>query len=140
MKYLHYLLIGAALTCSACTTTPDPREVEAEETLEKARVEFLQKQYESSVITLMPLVREGHPDAQYSVGYMYYYGLGVPRNADFGRQLIQAAAQQGNERAIQAITTFAQQQATLGPSLSKPATPGNELVVNPDSDGPPKFF
>lgn len=139
MKYLRYLLIGVMLACIGCATQT-PKELETEEALEKARKEFLAKHYEDSAITLMPLVREGNADAQYSLGYMYYYGLGVPRNINYGRQLIQASAAQANERAIQAINTFAQQQATLGPSLNKPATPGNQLTVNPDDVGPPTFF
>jgi len=137
MKYLRYLLISFVVACSACAINP---QVKIDETLEKAREEYKQKKYQETAITLMPLVREGNPDAQYTLGYLYFYGMGVPRNVNFGRQLIQAAAEQGNIRALAAINTFAQQTATLGPSLDQPSAPGNELLVSPDDIGAPSFF
>lgn len=115
MNYLRYLLISVAVLCSACATTEkDQEELEQEKQLELAREQFLRKDYESSAITLLDLVREGNPEAQYSMGYLYYYGLGVPRNINYGRQLIQAAAEQENQRAIEALKLLDRQTAALG--------------------------
>lgn len=119
MNYLRYLLVSIALLCSACVTTEkDDEELEAQAQLDLAREQFLRKDYESSAITLLDLVREGNPEAQYSMGYLYYYGLGVPRNINYGRQLIQAAAEQKNDRAIEALKLLDRQTAALGPSVA----------------------
>ncbi|MFI4955166.1 MAG: hypothetical protein ACHP9Y_04555 [Gammaproteobacteria bacterium] len=119
MNYLRYLLISVALLCSACATNQkDEEDIEAEKQLDLAREQFLRKDYESSAISLLDLVRDGNADAQYSMGYLYYYGLGVPRNINYGRQLIQAAAEQNNARAIEALKLLDRQTAALGPSES----------------------
>lgn len=132
MNHLRYLLILIAVLCSACVTTEkDEAEIETEEQLELAREQFLRKDYESSAITLLPLVRDGNSDAEYSLGYLYYYGLGVPRNINYGRQLIQSSAEQGNERAIEAITLLARQTAALGPVVAHDPIDKNAVYVDP---------
>lgn len=127
MKNLRYLLIGTVMLCSACVKNTD--EIEARQTMDKAKQEYQQKQYESAAITLMPLVRKGNPEAQYTLGYLYFYGLGVHRNTNYGRQLIQTSAEQGNVKAIEALATFAQQEATLGPSVDKAQLPSVDMPI-----------
>ncbi len=44
----------------------------------------------------------GDPDAQYALGYMYYYGKGVPQNKAAGESWINKSAAAGQPQAIQA--------------------------------------
>ena len=131
MNNLRYLLICIALTCTACKTTGEREETDQRK-LDLASEQFARKDYESAAITLLPLVREGNPDAEYSLGYMYYYGLGVPKNMNYGRQLMQASAEQGDDRAISALTLLSRQEATLGPAnASRPHT-GRQVIKDID--------
>ena len=133
MNYLRYLLISVAVLCSACATTDrDRQDQEDEANLQLAREQFLREDYESSAITLLPIARSGNPEAQYSLGYLYYYGLGVPRNISYGRQLIQAAAEQENERAIEALKLLARQTAALGPSGEETSSYEEAVTIDVD--------
>lgn len=44
----------------------------------------------------------GDPDAQYALGYMYYYGKGVPQNKALGESWINKSAAAGQPQAIEA--------------------------------------
>lgn len=132
MSYLRYLLISLALICTGCATTEDEREESDTEQLEVAREQFLRKDYEGAAITLLPIARDGNAEAQYSLGYLYYYGMGIPRNQDYGWQLIQASATQGNDRAVAALTMMSRQEGTLGPNRANPASTGYETIIDID--------
>ena len=123
MNNLRYLLIVCALIATGCTSISSEEARYANNPqLQVARDQFMRQDYESAAITLIPLAKEGNADAEYSLGYLYYYGMGVPQNPNYGRQLIQSAAEQGNERAIEALTALARQSATFGPNPNKGKT------------------
>ena len=46
---------------------------------------------------------QGYPQARYDLGYMNYYGYGVPQNRAEAYRLFEEAAAQGNENAKQAL-------------------------------------
>ena len=46
---------------------------------------------------------QGYPRAEYDLGYMYYYGLGVRQNRAEAIRLFEEAAAQGNEDAKRAL-------------------------------------
>lgn len=48
--------------------------------------------YKRAMRILMPLAAKGVPQAQYAVGYMFYYGYGVARDPDLGFSWIDRAA------------------------------------------------
>src|SRR3989338_6842637 len=51
--------------------------------------------------------REGDPDAQYALGYMYFYGKnGARQDVALGQQWIEQAASSGQPQALQAIKLF----------------------------------
>jgi len=52
----------------------------------------------------------GNPDAEYALGYMYYYGQGIPRNPEKARSWISKAAAQGQIQAVQAMQLLDQSQ------------------------------
>jgi len=64
---------------------------------------FVLKNYGQSPSQIRMAAESGNPDAEYALGYMYYYGDGLPRNAAAGRSWIQKAAAQGQPLAIRAL-------------------------------------
>lgn len=62
---------------------------------------YLQK-YDCSVTKIEKAARAGDPDAQYALGYMYYYGVGTARNPALAQTWISKAAAQGQPLALKA--------------------------------------
>lgn len=60
--------------------------------LNEAKANFERQNYSSAFLELEQLANSGSPQAQYAVGYMYYYGLGIARNTDTARSWIRKAA------------------------------------------------
>ena len=48
---------------------------------------FKQQNYRTAFVRLMPEAEKGNPDAQYAVGYMYYYGEGVVEDKKKSRKM-----------------------------------------------------
>lgn len=67
---------------------------------------FQNKQYSLAYQQLKPLAEKGNPDAQYAVGYMYYYGKGIVQNKNIGFSWILKAAKQGQPQAKRALDIF----------------------------------
>ncbi|QMT59609.1 MULTISPECIES: tetratricopeptide repeat protein [unclassified Legionella] len=64
---------------------------------------FRLEEYRKAFIRLKPLAQKGLPDAQYAVGYMYYYGKGVVEDRKKAWFWINAAANLGQPDAKVAI-------------------------------------
>jgi DamX protein len=62
---------------------------------------FLQK-YNCSLSKIESAAERGDPDAQYALGYMYFYGIGTVRDPKAGQLWIRRAAAQGQPLAIKA--------------------------------------
>ena len=75
--------------------------------LEKATAAYSRKDYLLAAELLEPLAKQGNGYAQYALGYMYYNGLGVPRNRKQAHQLLNASASNGNKNAIEALRLIA---------------------------------
>ena len=43
--------------------------------------------------------KEGHPEAQFNLGWMYYYGRGVTKNNHLAAMWLKKASDQGNTKA-----------------------------------------
>jgi septal ring-binding cell division protein DamX len=67
------------------------------------RYPFL-KAYQCSFDRVQFAARHGDANAQYALGYLYYYGVGVLSNEKLAIQWIQAAASRGNLSAKRALT------------------------------------
>lgn len=65
---------------------------------------FLNKQYGAAATILLSLAKQGHIGAQYTIGYMYHYGYGVPRNEKESVRWIATAAGRGHLQAKEALT------------------------------------
>lgn len=72
-------------------------------------VAFRAEDYRTAFLVLKPEAVRGRPDAQYAVGYMYYYGKGVVENRKRAWYWINKAANQGQADAIAARTILLQQ-------------------------------
>lgn len=64
---------------------------------------FKVQDYRSAFIRLKPEAEKGQPDAQYAVGYMYYYGQGVAEDKQKALYWIKCAAKAGQPDAIEAL-------------------------------------
>ncbi|MGQ3891324.1 tetratricopeptide repeat protein [Legionella sp. CNM-4043-24] len=63
-------------------------------------VNFRAQNYRTAFILLKPEAERGQPDAQYAVGYMYYYGQGVVENRRQAWIWINKAAMAGQPEAV----------------------------------------
>lgn len=64
---------------------------------------FRVQDYRHAFIRLKPEAEKGQPDAQYAVGYMYYYGQGVIENRKKACVWISRAAKAGQPEAVIAL-------------------------------------
>ena len=64
---------------------------------------FQVQDYRQAFIRLIPEAEKGQPDAQYAVGYMYYYGQGVVEDRQKACMWINKAANLGQPDAILAL-------------------------------------
>ena len=64
---------------------------------------FRAQDYRRAFIRLLPAAERGQPDAQYAVGYMYYYGVGVVEDRNQAWFWIHMAARLGQPDAKNAV-------------------------------------
>ena len=65
---------------------------------------FQVQNYRQAFIRLLPEAENGQSDAQYAVGYMYYYGQGVIEDRKKAWYWIGCAAHQAQPDAVEAMT------------------------------------
>ncbi len=78
---------------------------------------FEEQNYTKAFKELKPLAEKGNPDAQYALGYMYFYGKGTPKDLPLALKWMNKAAQQGQPLAQQALAAIEKQ----SPADSRPA-------------------
>lgn len=98
------IFILFSLSLMACATThykpyDSPR---TSSVLEQGKRDFNGGYYKSAKQELLPLACDGNAEAQYAVGYMYYYGYGVAQDTDVGFFWINRSANQAYPPAISA--------------------------------------
>lgn len=67
---------------------------------------FQVQNYRQAFIRLKPEANKGQPDAEYAIGYMYYYGQGVVEDRKKAWYWIHCAAQAGQVDAIAALSVL----------------------------------
>lgn len=102
------LILFAGLLLTACatnstTSTNTSKEKEYNKVPTSACVgnAYLQK-YGCSTRRINQAAKSGDPDAQYALGYMYYYGIGTIRDKETAKMWIDRAAKQGQPLAKKA--------------------------------------
>ena len=71
--------------------------------LDEGITSFRLQDYRTAFVRLKPEAEKGQPDAQYAVGYMYYYGQGVVEDRDQAWFWIHMAARLKQPDAIEAV-------------------------------------
>ncbi len=101
---LALLMLGA---CVSVNETPKANRISHEEVstelFARAQALYLAEDYEAAAVMMRPLAEHGHLQAQYALGYMYYFGLGVPRNEREAIRWLGVAAARGNAKAKTAL-------------------------------------
>jgi hypothetical protein len=72
------LLLFCTLMLQACASGRMAQE------LEQGKIDFTAGNYHEAFHQLYPLAIDGDAQAQYAVGFMYYYGYGVARDTEAG--------------------------------------------------------
>lgn len=112
-KYYSLILILSVISgMSACTTKTTTVSTgfsvqapiqQAPTQLEKVKMAIKKKDYTLAAQLLRPMVERGNIDAQYALGYLHFYGMGVPNNNKLAAQLFNAAAAKGHKDSIEAL-------------------------------------
>lgn len=71
-----------------------------------AETAYLAGDYPQALRILKPLAEQGDAEAQYILGYMYYYGQGVESDPRVARDWINKSAVQGHDKARIALSRF----------------------------------
>ena len=79
-----------------------------EKVMEQAKSNYAQGNYHQAFMNAEKLARYGDADAQYAIGYMYYYGLGITKDEDLARSWVRKSAKNGNADAQHALKLLTQ--------------------------------
>lgn len=98
-------LLAAAFSLVSCASnTAGQQSIQ----LAQAKAQFASQNYAQAFQQLLPLAKAGNADAQYGVGYMYYYGKGVVENKQQAIYWLQKASAQGQQSATKALAAINQ--------------------------------
>jgi TPR repeat protein len=86
MRFIALMLV--ALLLQSCASGIESRK------LSDGKKDFSDGNYKQAFHELLPVASEGNANAQYAVGYMYYYGYGVAQDAESGRFWMEKSANQ----------------------------------------------
>jgi TPR repeat protein len=101
-------LVACCILIVSCTTTSGLSTIRASE-LQQGKRLFAAQLYKRAMNVLLPLATDGIAEAQYAVGYMYYYGYGVQQDTETGSFWIKRSANQSYAPAIEALKTVNKQ-------------------------------
>lgn len=99
------MLLSLALVGCATTHHIDPchLSIKSLEELQQGKRYFETGYYKRALCMLLPLACDGVPEAEYAIGYMFYYGYGVAQDTTVGSIWIHRAADKGYPPAIHAL-------------------------------------
>lgn len=97
IRFIFFIIV-ASLCLQSCASHRMSQE------LQQGKKSFDAGDYKQSFHTLLPAASNGDPEAQYAVGYMYYYGYGVPQDSESGLFWMHKAADQRYEPAMKALS------------------------------------
>ncbi len=76
--------------------------------MQQGKRSFQAGDYKNAFHCLLPVAARGNRDAQYAVGYMYYYGYGVSEDSESGIFWMERSAEQNFEPARKALNLIRQ--------------------------------
>lgn len=103
------LFISICIFLQGCVSPKMSQEVQL------GKILFSDGEYKSAFRRLMPAAVCGNAQAQYAVGYMYYYGYGVAHDTESGLFWMDKAAAQGYKPAIKALQKIHEGPQNEGP-------------------------
>lgn len=71
-----------------------------------AKQNFDKHDYQTAFKKLQAPAKAGNPNAQYALGYLYYYGQGTTTNRSKAKYWFQQAAKKGQAKAQNALKTM----------------------------------
>lgn len=98
------LLICIGFLLASCTPHFPPV-VNSE--LYQGKRDFDAGYYKRAMHELLPMACDGNPEAQYAIGYLFYYGLGVVQDTEVGYFWIKRSADKGYLPAIRGLKLIA---------------------------------
>ena len=119
-----FLLGGLFILLQGCASAPPVSP--SDEARVQAKIAYLLSDYQKTLVIVLPRAEAGEAWAQYTVGYLYYYGRGVVQNKQTGKRWIESAAKKGYPPAVKALQRLA---------MSKPKT--GEQGLNEPEQAPP---
>ncbi len=120
------LLVIALASAAGCATNG---EAELSERVDAGREAYLQEDFETAFERLIVAAEQGHPQAQYTVGYMYYEGQGVARDEERAVAWRRRAAEGGHADAVAALGELAGMGSGRG--TGRPAAEEAPLPLDP---------
>jgi septal ring-binding cell division protein DamX len=100
------------------------------EQLRSGQVSFEDGNFKSAFHKLLPLASEGNVEAEYAVGYMYYYGYGVTQDTESGLFWIEKSAAKQYQPAIKALAIIKENKVSEEPTQQLTA----EQSIKEESD------
>jgi len=117
------LTLIAKLALAIVTTVLMSGCMNGEYFLQKGKQSYHQREYRKAFIRLKEASEKNNADAQYALGYMYFYGQGVVENRQKAMYWFQRAAINGHQKAIDALNL-------LKNSSSEPYKPSPKYSLN----------
>ena len=111
MRTLVMLFVLFALLTGCASQRDDYR-------LDVGKRSFMSGDYKNAFHALLPLAMQGNTHAEYAVGYMYYYGFGVPQDNESGLMWMERAAKQGSPAATDALRLIHTKPTTRPPAAN----------------------
>ena len=98
------VLVAMLAGCSgSADVKPDMDGASSTAQFMKAKAAYLAYDFPVAFPLMLKEANGGNPNAQYAVGYMYFYGQGVVINYEESLKWIRKAAEQGNKKAFKAL-------------------------------------
>ena len=116
---LNQLKNSILIICVACFLLQSCSSTSPNQAFQDAQNNYSQGKFAKAFKTLSKLAENGNSQAEYALGYMYYYGQGTDQDTEKAIILFQQAANQGNADAAKALTLVQDRSA---PSTINPAT------------------
>lgn len=122
-KYFSLLTLGIVLSACATTTSRTVNFTQAQEA-------YQQGNYRQALLDLNTLAVQGDREAQYALGYMYYYGQGTKPNVDLARGWFQQAQAKGLTKAKKALDTIDRPIFPMKEGLLEPVIPAQHVILD----------
>jgi TPR repeat protein len=117
----------SSLLLSSCGTSTAQQ-------LQNGEASFTSGDFKSAFHQLLPLAAEGIPQAEYGVGYMYYYGYGIIQDSESGLFWMKKAARAQYKPAIRALAAIQENMSKVPPTLTPKKAEKLEEVQSFPSD------